>query len=76
MCVCVKEQLRLHPKSWSSSVINIDYIKTWPQFVIILFIMYDKPIMQWCTGGFKPPPPRNSEVLTESNRIADWAENV
>jgi hypothetical protein len=31
-------------------------------------------------GGFgvfnPPPPPRNSEVLTKSNRIANWAENV
>ena len=27
-------------------------------------------------GGFKPPPPQISEVLTKSNRIANWAENV
>ena len=26
--------------------------------------------------GFKPPPPRNSEDKTKSNRIANWAENV
>ena len=26
--------------------------------------------------GSNPPPPRNSEVLTKSNRIANWAENV
>ena len=36
---------------------------------------------QWRTegggfGGGSTPQPRNSEVLTKSNRIANWAENV
>jgi hypothetical protein len=36
--------------------------------------------VQWRTEGgvwsVQPPPPWNSEVLTKSNRIANWVENV
>ena len=42
---------------------------------------YSCGIIQWRIGGmglggFKQPPSRNAEVLTKSNRIANWAENV
>ena len=52
----------------------------WYTQIIVTFVRLKITWYQWRTEGeefgvFKPPLP-NSEVLTKSNRIAKWAENV